>query len=37
MPGRQRDALLSISAYLRHRDQVLTEWAYERRVAKSRD
>ncbi|WP_053227705.1 ATP-binding protein [Solirubrobacter soli] len=33
--GRQRDALLSISAYLRHRDLVLTDWGYELRVAKS--
>jgi hypothetical protein len=35
VPDRQRDALLSISAYLRHRDQVLTDWGYARRVATS--
>jgi SpoVK/Ycf46/Vps4 family AAA+-type ATPase len=35
VPDRQLDALHSISAYLRHRDQVLGDWGYERRVAKS--
>jgi hypothetical protein len=35
VPDRQLDALRSISAYLRHRDQVLGDWGYERRVAKS--
>jgi hypothetical protein len=35
VPDRQLDALHSISAYLRHRDQVLTDWGYARRVAKA--
>jgi hypothetical protein len=35
VPDRQLDALHSISAYLRHRDQVLGDWGYRRRVAKS--
>jgi len=35
VPDRQLDALRSISAYLRHRDQVLGDWGYQRRVAKS--
>ncbi|HEY6886692.1 MAG TPA: ATP-binding protein, partial [Solirubrobacter sp.] len=35
VPDRQLDALHSISAYLRHRDQVLTDWGYGRRVAKA--
>jgi hypothetical protein len=35
VPDRQLDALHSISSYLRHRDQVLTDWGYERRVAKA--
>jgi hypothetical protein len=35
VPARQLDALHSISAYLRHRDRVLGDWGYERRVAKS--
>src|SRR2546423_3504983 len=30
LPERQRDVLGSISAYLRHRDLVLSEWGYER-------
>jgi ATPase family associated with various cellular activities (AAA) len=32
LPDRQRDLLHSISAYLRHRDRVLSEWGYERTV-----
>ena len=35
LPERQRDLLLSISAYLRHRDRVLSEWGYERTVART--
>ena len=35
MPDRQLDALHSISSYLRHRDQVLSEWGFERRVARN--
>ena len=35
VPERQRDLLLSISAYLRHRDRVLSEWGYERTVART--
>ncbi len=35
LPERQRDLLRSISAYLRHRDRVLTEWGYERTVART--
>ena len=35
LPERQREMLRSISAYLRHRDQVLSEWGYERTVARS--
>jgi hypothetical protein len=35
LPGRQRDLLRSISAYLRHRDRVLSEWGYERTVART--
>ena len=35
VPDRQLDALHSISAYLRHRDQVLGDWGYDRRVAKA--
>jgi hypothetical protein len=35
MPDRQLDALHSISSYLRHREQVLTGWAFERRVARN--
>jgi hypothetical protein len=31
----QRKLLHSISAYLRHRDRVLSEWGYERTVARS--
>jgi ATP-dependent 26S proteasome regulatory subunit len=32
LPGRQQAQLRSISAYLRHRDQVLYEWGFERTV-----
>ncbi|HEY1507844.1 MAG TPA: ATP-binding protein, partial [Solirubrobacteraceae bacterium] len=35
LPERQRDLLHSISAYLRHRDRVLSEWGYERTVART--
>jgi hypothetical protein len=35
VPSRQRDLLHSISAYLRHRDRVLSEWGYERTVART--
>ena len=35
VPERQRDLLHSISAYLRHRDRVLSEWGYERTVART--
>jgi AAA+ superfamily predicted ATPase len=35
LPERQRDLLRSISAYLRHRDRVLSEWGYERTVART--
>ncbi|MGZ4283562.1 MAG: ATP-binding protein [Solirubrobacteraceae bacterium] len=35
LPDRQRDLLRSISAYLRHRDRVLSEWGYERTVART--
>jgi AAA+ superfamily predicted ATPase len=35
LPERQRDLLRSISAYLRHRDRVLTDWGYERTVART--
>jgi adenylate kinase family enzyme len=34
LPDRQRDVLQSVSAYLRHRDLVLSEWGYERTVAR---
>jgi AAA+ superfamily predicted ATPase len=33
LPERQLDLLRSISAYLRHRDRVLSEWGYEATVA----
>ena len=33
LPERQLEQLRSISAYLRHRDQVLTEWGFERAVS----
>jgi adenylate kinase family enzyme len=35
VPERQRDLLHSISACLRHRDRVLSEWGYERTVART--
>ena len=35
LPDRQRDLLRSISAYLRHRDRVLSDWGYERTVART--
>jgi len=35
LPERQQELLRSISAYLRHRDLVLTEWGYERAVART--
>jgi ATPase family associated with various cellular activities (AAA)/Winged helix domain, variant len=34
LPERQREVLMSISSYLRHRDLVLSEWGYERAVAR---
>src|SRR4051794_15123058 len=33
LPQRQLEQLHGISAYLRHRDQVLTEWGFERAVS----
>jgi hypothetical protein len=35
VPERQRELLQSISAYLRHRDRVLSDWGYERTVART--
>jgi ATPase family associated with various cellular activities (AAA) len=35
VPERQLDLLQSISAYLRHRDRVLSEWGYDKRVART--
>lgn len=35
LPERQHELLHSISAYLRHRDRVLSEWGYERTVART--
>jgi hypothetical protein len=35
LPERQLEVLLSISAYLRHRDLVLSEWGYERTIARN--
>jgi ATPase family associated with various cellular activities (AAA)/Winged helix domain, variant len=35
VPDRQRELLASISAYLRHRDLVLSEWGYDRTVGRS--
>jgi adenylate kinase family enzyme len=35
LPDRQKELLQSISAYLRHRDRVLSEWGYERTVART--
>ena len=35
LPDRQLDVLRSISAFLRHRDLVLSEWGYDRTVART--
>jgi hypothetical protein len=35
LPERQQQLLGSISAYLRHRDRVLSEWGYERTVSRT--
>jgi len=35
LPQRQQDLLRSISSFLRHRDLVLSEWGYDRTVARS--
>src|SRR4051812_21901824 len=35
VPERQTELLQSISAYLRHRDRVLSEWGYEKTVART--
>jgi hypothetical protein len=35
LPDRQRELLRSISAHLRHRDRVLSDWGYERTVART--
>src|ERR687897_979479 len=35
VPERQRELLQSISAYLRHRDRVLSDWGYDRSVART--
>jgi hypothetical protein len=35
LPDRQRDLLRSVSAHLRHRDRVLSEWGYDRVVART--
>ena len=35
LPERQLDLLSSISAYLRHRDRVLSEWGYETTVSRT--
>jgi SpoVK/Ycf46/Vps4 family AAA+-type ATPase len=35
VPERQLELLQSISAYLRHRDRVLSEWGYDKRVART--
>jgi hypothetical protein len=35
LPQRQQELLRSISSFLRHRDLVLSEWGYERTVARS--
>lgn len=35
LPDRERELLGSVSAYLRHRDLVLSEWGYDRNVARS--
>ncbi|HET6550364.1 MAG TPA: AAA family ATPase, partial [Solirubrobacter sp.] len=35
VPEKQRELLQSISAYLRHRDRVLSDWGYEKTVART--
>jgi ATPase family associated with various cellular activities (AAA) len=35
LPERQQDLLRSISAYLRHRDRVLSDWGYEETVSRT--
>ena len=35
VPERQREQLQSISAYLRHRDRVLSDWGYEKTVSRT--
>jgi hypothetical protein len=35
LPDRQLELLQSISAYLRHRDRVLSDWGYEKSVART--
>jgi hypothetical protein len=35
LPDRQQELLRSISAYLRHRDRVLSDWGYEKTVART--
>ena len=35
MPERQLELLQSISAYLRHRDRVLSDWGYDKSVART--
>jgi SpoVK/Ycf46/Vps4 family AAA+-type ATPase len=35
VPPKQAEQLQSISAYLRHRDRVLSEWGYERTVSRT--
>ena len=35
VPPKQTDQLQSISAYLRHRDRVLSDWGYERTVSRT--
>ena len=35
VPDRQLELLQSISAYLRHRDRVLSDWGYDRSVART--
>ena len=35
LPEHQLELLLSVSSYLRHRDRVLSDWGYERTVART--
>jgi hypothetical protein len=35
LPDRQQELLRGISAYLRHRDRVLSDWGYEKTVART--